>query len=472
MAKKPPIDVRPEQVHVLPGRQLDVSSKERAAKRCKRYMSVIKFVLFCFVIFVLPVALGLVFGGTAGRSIAIVFAPIGVIASVICAYYSMKERTYTGRCGYEQPDENSNPYLGKLIGKRGFGRPLTLLTAVILIAASFAVVMYFIIRVRMPDIRGTDLGGGSRLVNIGDAAKPAVLGIGVIANVYFICYYIFIVLFYGIKDFFEQAKKIFLGYGIPFFGFQLIITVISALVYLLMTLLSDNAGASTVVESVATRVLDGAFDTTSISGFLAGDSSIVSSLTAVSLFVSFTDIIIDHIGETQVKQSRREQLIDLIFDKDNIRLVIVLILGLAYVGFSRYIRLAGVFGWIISAALFILWAFTSFRVFMSIQPLRYIATTVSFLGFDCMVPMPSVTDAGSAFLALLFFVIRTVGFLLIGMLIGYNFRFMKDMAVLEPDPEKRKAQETAADVSMGDFAAQARDEVREEEYGRQGTNHL
>ena len=449
--------ITPDRVTVIEGRTLDPDSHKRAVKRMRRYHAVIRLSAFVLFFSVLPLCFALAFSGDLldydmAQTVSIALCPVGAVAGVISAYYAMKAQVYTGRCGYEQLDEAGSPYVGNAVTKKGRMKPILLPVSLLLIVGSAALVLYFVLFIEIPQT----------FSGFKDMLKWSALCASLTANTFFVSLYIYYIFVYGMKDFVQKLRLVFVGYAVPFLLFQLGITVVSALIYLLMTRLADTQSANAVVETVGMRVLDEAFDTTSLTGFLAGESSVISSLSAVSLFMSFTNTIIDHIADNQA-QSHGKQFKEMLFDKDTIRMLVLLIATAFYIGFSRFHGGSGFVSALIRIALFIVWLVSNVTVFFSVQPVRYLFALFPFLGFDCILPMPSVTDVKSALLALLVFAGRTVGFLFLGLLIGYCFRFIQDMSVLEPDPEKKDAQQHAAEPTLGDFTRQAIKETREEE---------
>ena len=459
-------NITPDQVTVIKGRTLDADSHKRAIKRMNRYNAVIRFAVFILFFSELPICFAIAFSGDlldfdSAKTISIALCPIGAVAGVIAAYYAMKAQVYTGRCGYEQLDETGTPYMGKTITKKGRMKLILLPVSILLIVVSAALVLYFILFVEFPE----------NVNGFKNTLKWSALCASFMTNTFFVSLYIYYIFYYGMKDFAQKIKLVYVGYGIPFLVFQLFITVVSALIFLLMSNLADTQHAAAVVESVGKRVLDDAFDTTSLTGFLAGDSSIISSMSAVSLFMSFSNTIIDHIADTKA-ESHKKQFKEMISDKETILMFVLLIATTLYIGFSRFHGASGFVSLLIRIVLFLIWLVSNGFVFFSIKPIQYFFTLFPFLGFDCILPMPSVTDVKTALIAFLVFMGRTVGFLFLSLLIGYCFRFIRDLSVLEPDrsstdrpgdPTSTDGPKDPIDTTLGDITKMSIEETREKE---------
>ena len=188
------------------------------------------------------------------------------------------------------------------------------------------------------------------------------------------------------------------------------------------------------VEGAATgtllfdRVIGQTFDTTSISGFLFGSSSLLAGLTATSAYTCLTEKAMEYLKE-QKNEPFITRFTGFFKDKAVVLTVLMTIVTVVHIIAKAYWKTgtSGMTGMLISGLILALWVYLGFLMLKETTPMSYILNVFIMAAIDAVFPMPAYQSEGIIIQASLFLALRLGCFILVGALNGVYLNLREDV---------------------------------------------
>lgn len=443
----------------LAGRRVDPDSGPRAAKLRKRYKNrvvlwaVPAFLIYLFFFLAFSAAVGMEGRAESLEGAALVStlsAPFVLPLIGKSLYSGAKSSCYTGNTGVEMPDESGSPFFGKLVTARGHIRPgnflVSLLLLLLAVLSTMGISYFWLARTAL------------RTDWVGILAQAVfVFSMSIIYGT------IFSAMVYGWRYFRDRLARVLRYYLPAFLIFQLAVLLLSSLVSFLLSLLSRSAASDSLVVSFGERVLGGAVQATSVGGFFTGEGSLLSSLSALSLFATLINTIIDTLDEPGHK-SFGAQFWEMLKEKSSLRLLLLMAASFLFLGLSGFQERHFLLGLMLRGLFFLFWAFSTLQTIKETNPLRFLFIFLSLVGLDMALQLPEATGPLAILGGVGLFLLRTLIFVVVGLLLAIYFKFTKDTAVYDLTGQQEKSAAMIYDGSMEqlwqEVSAQAAEEER------------
>lgn len=448
-------------IRVLPGRTPDPDSAKQAQRRRRRYRAASIFLGLLMFPVLVWIIIGRIYGRldfASGAAALLLFS----LLMTVYSYFGSKLQVYTGRCGFEQLDENGSPFIGKLVTKKGRIRPVNLLWLLGVFVVSLGIGLLYLWRYPSSD----QTKEGFLKIVTGSFSC-----LGFLFSLLYGFGGMFAVMVYGFSEFWGRLK-VFMRRCLPTFlllqfGFLL---VSALLLYLISRLSAGNAEAGTVTEALAQRIVGLSYDAGSPSKMLFGPDSILMSLSSASLYISMYDTIIDRLDEGP--GSMREQWKDLIGDRTVRLTALMLLISLVYVGISKLTDLPKVLSWILRIVILGAWLYSTYQSFLDIRPVRWMTSICSVVLVDQLFLLPEVTGLFSGLLMIPAFLLRAAAFVTVGVLIAFYLKLTTETSALSPKEgmdfvhEKTLGEQWKEDNGGKSFGASLMEDLRKKDDGR------
>ncbi len=434
------LDIDPSSVKAIPGWTIDPTSGYKAHKRSKKYHrhAIFWFVLFCLNLF--PIVVLRITGNFNGSLNSFVYLwPLSVFA--YCGAFCLtKELCYTGHDGLEQISENGSPFWGNLVYKNGFIRIGNLLSFVVLQVLSYAVSFFYTYLIRVEYTSHIPLRDGVSSVFFCFSTIAIAMELST-------------VMVYKWRYFFKSIW-ISIRERVPiFFTYQLFFTVISSLLFLIVRNISND---QEIISGLSDKIIGEALETSSVVGFLAGKTSVLTSLAAASMYVNLISDIVDICNRpiNESPKSYKQQFLEMVKDGSNLRVILLLVTSIIFSVLGNTTTL----NTILRYAVLLVWLYNAFKEITTTKFSRYIYTYFSMIYIDQLVVVPSVIDSG--LWALGVFLIRIFLFIVVGVMIGFTVKFMDETKLYS------KKSSGAMDVSLDDLFHKRRRSKEEQKNGQ------
>ena len=129
---------------------------------------------------------------------------------------------------------------------------------------------------------------------------------------------------------------------------------------------------------------------------------------------------------------------ELFSDKSTQTVLLLLLLSFLYTAVSRFSSPSKLGGIVLRAVIFCAWAYSGYSAIRDIRVTRYLFVLALTLYADQLIIVPEVTGFGTACAMIPMFLLRTVAFVAVGVLIAVFYKVSAELVLLNPNPEKRK----------------------------------
>ena len=441
----------------LAGRKACPETAPKAAKQCRKSKKTLNTLYVFIAILALPCMLLRVFGGIDARIIVVLIMPFMILLGIIAMFIDIRSRCYTGTGGYELQDGDGSPYVGRLVTKKGHIRLINLICCIPALAVGLGMTVYFafIFGHNKPDDALISLNTKLGEIIRSGKYKDALVAIAFPFSIMYLFSFMFCAMIYGGRYLFDRVKKAVIHYLPSFLLISLIMIAANTVIHLLISLFAPAGAEDAVVSSFTERILGDSLDISSIGGFLGGETSLMTALSTTAVFTAFFDILIDNLDSDR-RESFTEQLRSIVTDRSTIYSLIFAGICFAYVALTRLNADTTFFGVLLRIVFFISWLVSGYNAFKEFRLMRYLIVMISVMCFDTILAIPDVKDFKSVMGALGMFALRTVVFLLVGVLIAIYFKSMRELAVFQKDPSLKKILQTTDNITVDDIIADSR----------------
>lgn len=236
----------------------------------------------------------------------------------------------------------------------------------------------------------------------------------------------------GVKDFLRNLRGFFPTYAGAFFTYRLAVMLFTMIGTVILLAVANGFGGDLVTQGYFYYILDGSLDSADAAGFLSGDGAFIGGLTAASSYMVLSEMALESLTENE-RSTFLSSLKKMFFSKDSLQLLIMTVIcivvsaiplpewdsearftsdlwsGLAseYLPIIILLAVMGL-GWLVSLI--------SFVVKTKFLPFLLNFFTLYFV--EMIIPIPSLTNAGTVFFAIGAILLRVIVFSVISMMIA------------------------------------------------------